>query len=46
MKINEIIEFHKRITEKHKNLRILHDNYENAGTHRIPYENHEKQENL
>ena len=46
MKINEIIEFHMRITEKYENLRIPHDNYENTGTHRIPYENHENHENL
>ena len=35
-----------RITEKHYNLIIPYDNYEDAGTHRIPYENNENHENL
>ena len=46
MKITEIIEFHTRIKEKNKNLRIPHDNYEKSGTHIIPYENQEYHENL
>ena len=46
IKINEIIEFHARISEKHYNLRIPYDNYENTGTHIIPYENNENHENL
>ena len=29
-----------------ENLKIPHDNYENIGTHRIPYENHENHEYL
>ena len=46
IKINEIIVFHTRIIEKHDNLNIPYDNYEDAGTHRISYENNENHENL
>ena len=34
------------ITEKYENLKIPHDNYENNGTHRIPYKKNENHENL
>ena len=46
MKINELIEFHMRITEKYENILIQNDNYENIGTHTIPCENHENHEIL
>ena len=45
MKIMIIQEFHARILQNHKNLRILWENHESIENLRIPYENHEIHEN-